>query len=87
MKGCEELYMTVFSTLGSGAVVSTTTLIGKFFLRNKRIADGRKDKKKEGRKKEGNTVEPEFYDHPFCLAKVVVNARWSFKTLQLLENV
>ena len=28
----------------------------------------------------GDTVEPEFYDHPFCQAKVVVNARWSLKT-------
>ena len=27
-----------------------------------------------------HTVEPEFYDHPFCQAKVVVNARWSLKT-------
>ena len=27
-----------------------------------------------------NTVEPEFYNHPYCQAKVVINARWALKT-------
>ena len=34
-----------------------------------------------------NTVEPEFYDHPFRQAKVVVNVRCSLKTGKLCHVV